>query len=71
MPASWNVTAEKEAETAAVECAARTSAFLRPGTWHVDQVGVKAPGRETSSTFLPLRKAESGFGASGVLPAWV
>ena len=34
------------------------SAFLRPGIWHVDQVGVKAPGSETIST-LPLEVSDS------------
>ena len=29
-----------------------------PGTWHVDQVGVKAPGRLTKRTFdLPLMRS--------------
>lgn len=27
-----------------------------PGTWHVDQVGVKAPGRPTTMVFLPARR---------------
>ena len=31
---------------------------LRIGTWHVDQVGVKAPGSETIST-LPLEVSDS------------
>ena len=45
------------------------SAALRPGTWHVDQVGVNAPGSETTSALAPLRNVDIGFGASGVLPA--
>ena len=43
------------------------SAFLRPGTWHVDQVGVNAPGSVTNS-FLPPASVPVLTGVQGVGP---
>merc|ERR1719161_651870 len=36
-----------------------SASFRYPGTCCVDQVGVKAPGRPTRTTFLPLQRSPS------------
>ena len=44
--------------TSSIPAALRASWPLRsPGTWHVDHVGVKAPGRLTRMVFLPFRRS--------------
>merc|ERR1719149_219500 len=44
------------------------SAFLSPGTWHVDQVGVKAPGSVTTITLRPVISEPVVTGVAGVGP---
>mmetsp|Transcript_26634 Transcript_26634/g.57980 ORF Transcript_26634/g.57980 Transcript_26634/m.57980 type:complete len:210 (+) Transcript_26634:234-863(+) len=44
--------------TSSIPAALRASWPLRyPGTWHVDHVGVNAPGRPTTMVFLPFRRS--------------
>ena len=44
--------------TSSIPAALRASWPLRyPGTWHVDHVGVNAPGRPTTRVFLPFRRS--------------
>mmetsp|Transcript_7375 Transcript_7375/g.17825 ORF Transcript_7375/g.17825 Transcript_7375/m.17825 type:complete len:220 (-) Transcript_7375:219-878(-) len=46
--------------------ALRSPCFARyPGTWRLDQVGVKAPGRPITRTFLPSRRSSRAMVAGG------
>merc|ERR1719433_2284520 len=52
--------------TSETPLAFRSSSKARyPGTCVLDQVGVKTPGRPTSTTFLPLQNSATGKGSGG------